>query len=184
MTSTLSTSEELCAHCVSLLGVSAAGILLGNEKSLLHTVAASDENTHLLELFAVQHDQGPCRDCYQTGKARANIGLHDPVAIALLQQRDIGQEQLEKGQLQRALSSRIVVEPAKDILAERRNVTPDSAYNALRAYAHGLLPLLIDAAPFHKKQDCAVKVLFTPLKRIPALQSAADAKPSPPQRHP
>ncbi|MFJ5049950.1 ANTAR domain-containing protein [Streptomyces sp. NPDC088719] len=189
--------EELCAHCVSLLDVSAAGILLGNEKSLLHTVAASDENTHLLELFAVQHDQGPCVDCYETGKARANIDLHDladtgswpafaeqardsgfqtshvfplrlrsravgamnlfhtsrqPLSpqdaslaqaladiatIALLQQRDIGQEQLEKSQLQRALSSRIVIEQAKGILAERGNVTPDNAYNALRAYARG-----------------------------------------------
>ncbi|MEV6473953.1 hypothetical protein [Streptomyces sp. NPDC051657] len=42
--------EELCAHCVSLLDVSAVGILLADEKGLLHTIAASDQNTHLLEL--------------------------------------------------------------------------------------------------------------------------------------
>ncbi|MFC9803957.1 hypothetical protein ACFWGE_30650 [Streptomyces bacillaris] len=43
--------EELCAHCVDLLDVSAGGILLANEKDLLHTIAASDQTTHLLELF-------------------------------------------------------------------------------------------------------------------------------------
>ncbi len=72
--------EGLCAHCVSLLDVSAVGILLANEKGLLHTIAASDQNTHLLELFAIQHDEGPCLDCYRAGDARINIDLHDPVA--------------------------------------------------------------------------------------------------------
>ncbi|MFE2376590.1 GAF and ANTAR domain-containing protein [Streptomyces sp. NPDC059398] len=187
--------EGLCAHCVALLDVSAAGILLANEKGLLHTVAASDENTHLLELFAVQHDQGPCLDCYRTRDARSNIDLHDPsdtgawpafadkarrsgfqishvfplrlrnravgamnlfhtsrqslstqdaslaqaladvATIAILQQRDLGHEQMEKSQLQHALSSRIVVEQAKGILAERWTVDPSTAYNALRVYA-------------------------------------------------
>lgn len=187
--------DELCAHCVSLLDVSAAGILLANEKGLLHTVAASDENTHLLEIFAIQHDQGPCLECYRTRASRTNIDLHDHTAnsswlafagqarksgfktshvfplrlrtralgamnlfhtsrqalseqdaslaqaladvasIALLQQRDLGHEQMEKNQLQRALSSRIVIEQAKGILAERWMVKPDTAYGALRAYA-------------------------------------------------
>lgn len=187
--------EELCAHCVSLLDVSAAGILLANEQGLLHTVAASDENTHLLELFAVQHDQGPCLDCYRTRTARHNIDLRDTVStgawrafaehargsgfqtshvfplrlrdravgamnlfhtsrqslspqdaslaqaladvatIALLQQRDLGHEQREKTQLQHALSTRIVIEQAKGILAERWTVSPETAYKALRAYA-------------------------------------------------
>ncbi|MFD3441618.1 ANTAR domain-containing protein [Streptomyces sp. NPDC058685] len=68
--------EQLCTHCVALLDVSAAGILLAGEGDTLHTIAASDENTHLLELFALQHDQGPCLDCYRDGQARINIDLH------------------------------------------------------------------------------------------------------------
>lgn len=217
--------EELCAHCVSLLDVSAAGILLANEKGLLHTVAASDENTHLLELFAIQHDQGPCLDCYRMREARSNIDLHDPVAnnawpafadqarksgfqtshvfplrlrdravgamnlfhasrqslsppdtslaqaladvatIALLQQRDLGQEQLEKSQLQRALSSRIVIEQAKGILAERWTVNTDIAYNALRTYAR---------ARHLRISDCARQIIDQTLDtdQIPRPQSA------------
>ncbi|MFF3260237.1 ANTAR domain-containing protein [Streptomyces sp. NPDC002932] len=61
--------------------------------------------------------------------------LADIATIALLQQRDIGQEKLEKNQLQRALSSRIVIEQAKGILAERWTTDTDTAYNALRTYA-------------------------------------------------
>lgn len=61
--------------------------------------------------------------------------LADIATIALLQQRDLGQEQREKAQLQHALTSRITIEQAKGILAERWNTNPDLAFNALRAYA-------------------------------------------------
>lgn len=74
--------EQLCGHCVTLLDVSAAGILLANEKDTLQIIAASDENTHLLELFALQHDQGPCVDCYRTSTARINIDLDNPADTA------------------------------------------------------------------------------------------------------
>ncbi|MCF3960226.1 GAF and ANTAR domain-containing protein [Streptomyces fuscigenes] len=187
--------QQLCGHCVMLLDVSAAGILLADERDILQTVAASDETTEMLELFALQHDQGPCLECYSSGRARTNIdlgnsaavsawpafaaqarrsGLHtshvfplrlrdravgalnlfhhgsqsltsqdaslaqalaDVATIALLQQRDIGREQQEKAQLQYALTSRITIEQAKGILAERWNSTPDTAFRALRSYA-------------------------------------------------
>ena len=56
--------------------------MLGDEHGELHTIAASDENTRLLELFAIQHDQGPCVDTFRSGVQRANIDLTDPKATA------------------------------------------------------------------------------------------------------
>jgi len=38
-------------------------------------VAASDERTRLLELFEVQNDEGPCRDCYRLGQPVVNVDL-------------------------------------------------------------------------------------------------------------
>ena len=35
----------------------------------VQVVASSSHQMHLLELFEVQHDQGPCLDCYRTGEA-------------------------------------------------------------------------------------------------------------------
>ena len=51
------------------------GILLADQNDDLHVLAASDEHTRLLELFALQHDQGPCVECYRSGPARTNIDL-------------------------------------------------------------------------------------------------------------
>ncbi|MFE2418831.1 GAF domain-containing protein [Streptomyces hokutonensis] len=68
--------HRLSARCVELLDVSAAGILLVDAHGELQIIAASDEHTRLLELFALQHDQGPCVECYRTGAARTNIDLN------------------------------------------------------------------------------------------------------------
>ena len=46
---------------------SEAGILLVDEAGDLQFVAASHERAHLLELFQVQNQEGPCHDCYTTG---------------------------------------------------------------------------------------------------------------------
>ncbi|WP_328748535.1 GAF and ANTAR domain-containing protein [Streptomyces sp. NBC_00285] len=67
--------HRLSARCVELLDVAAAGILLADAHGELQIIAASDEHTRLLELFALQHDQGPCVECYRTGTARTNIDL-------------------------------------------------------------------------------------------------------------
>ncbi|MGW3105049.1 GAF domain-containing protein [Streptomyces sp. NPDC001100] len=74
--------HRLSARCVELLDVSAAGILLVDAHGELQTIAASDEHTRLLELFALQHDQGPCVECYRTGAARTNIDLTRPETTA------------------------------------------------------------------------------------------------------
>ncbi|GAA4715736.1 GAF and ANTAR domain-containing protein [Phytohabitans rumicis] len=58
----------LTERCVELLGVSAAGVLLTNQRGELRVIAASTERTRLLELFQLQTDQGPCVDCFRTGR--------------------------------------------------------------------------------------------------------------------
>jgi GAF domain-containing protein len=57
----------LTDRCVHLLGVSAAGVLLTDQRGALQVVAASSERTRLLELFQLQTDEGPCVDCFRTG---------------------------------------------------------------------------------------------------------------------
>jgi transcriptional regulator with GAF, ATPase, and Fis domain len=197
---------QLCTHCLDLLDVSAAGILLADEEGSPHTVAASDETTHLLELFALQHDEGPCVECYRSGTARLDTDLVDAEAtrawpafaanaresgfstshtfplrlrertvgalnlfhtgaqplgpqdaslaqaladvatIALLQHRALDRQHIEKAQLQRALTSRITIEQAKGILAERWGTDVDSAFAALRVYARSNRSRVSDCA--------------------------------------
>ncbi|WP_182443958.1 GAF and ANTAR domain-containing protein [Streptacidiphilus sp. PB12-B1b] len=187
--------HRLSVRCVELLDVSACGVLLADEHEVLQVLAASDEHTRLLELFALQHDQGPCVECYQSGRPRTNISLGDqdaarrwpqftPTArrsgfvsvtaiplrlrgrvigalglfqtrpdplsdvdtalaqaladvatIAILQQRTLAHSETERGQLQYALTSRIVLEQVKGILAERWQVSTDEAFAAFRSYA-------------------------------------------------
>ena len=55
--------------------------------------------------------------------------------IAILQQRTLDHSQIERAQLQTALTSRIVLEQAKGILAERWHVSVDVAFAAFRSYA-------------------------------------------------
>jgi len=182
----------LTQRCVQLLGVSAAGLLLTDERDTLQVVAASSERTRLLELFQLQTDQGPCVDCYHTGQpvsvadlpsagrwprftaAAAEVGfaavhavpmrlraevigalnffdtnpgaldegklrigqaLADVATIGLLQQRAIHRRDLLSGQLQTALNSRILIEQAKGVLAERLHLDVADAFAALRSVA-------------------------------------------------
>ncbi|MDC0773151.1 GAF and ANTAR domain-containing protein [Streptomyces sp. HD] len=187
--------QRLSARCVELLDVSAAGILLADAHGELQIIAASDEHTRLLELFALQHDQGPCVECYRTGAARTNIDLTRPettvgwphfavraretgyvsthaiplrlrsrvvgalnlfqttplrlgdddialaqaladvATITILQQRTLEQSHVENSQLETALTSRVLIEQVKGVLAERWNTSVDDAFAAFRAYA-------------------------------------------------
>nr|WP_324609612.1 MULTISPECIES: hypothetical protein [unclassified Streptomyces] len=70
--------QRLSTRCVELLDVSAAGIPLADAHGELQIIAASDEHTRLLELFALQHDQGPCVECHRTGSPRTDIDLTRP----------------------------------------------------------------------------------------------------------
>jgi transcriptional regulator with GAF, ATPase, and Fis domain len=58
----------LTDRSVQLLDVSAAGLLLADPRGELRVVAASSQAARLLELFQLQNDQGPCLDCFRSGR--------------------------------------------------------------------------------------------------------------------
>jgi len=179
----------LTGRCVQLLGVSAAGLLLTDQRGTLQVVAASSERTRLLELFQLQTDQGPCVDCFRTGQpvsvadlpsagrwprftaAAAEVGfaavhavpmrlraevigavnffdtitgaldegklrigqaLADVATIGLLQHRALHRRDVLTEQLQTALNSRVLIEQAKGVLAERLHVDVAEAFALLR----------------------------------------------------
>jgi hypothetical protein len=196
--------QVLAVRCVELLGVGAAGIMLAGQGGSLMTVAASDERARLLELFEIQNDEGPCRDCYRLGAAVVNVDLDgarerwpqfapqaiaggfrsanalplrlrsqvvgslnlfhadtgglggaelrlaqalaDAATIGILQQRTIRRGEIVAGQLQSALTSRVVIEQAKGVLAERLQISIDVAFEMLRSAARSRNRLLSELA--------------------------------------
>ncbi|GAA1542339.1 GAF and ANTAR domain-containing protein [Nocardioides humi] len=59
--------DDLVNSCVSLFDIAAAGLVLADAGDRLRVLAATSEETRLLELFELQNEQGPCLDCYRTG---------------------------------------------------------------------------------------------------------------------
>ncbi|MFG2006728.1 GAF and ANTAR domain-containing protein [Spirillospora sp. NPDC048911] len=186
--------QELAEGCVRLLQVNAAGLLVTDQQNRLRLVAASSEQSRLVELFQLQNEQGPCLDCFRSGQpvhcadlagpqaarwpqfadqARTcgfaavsalpmrlrqdTIGamnvfrttpgalppdtialaqaMADIATIALLQERTIREGQALSEQLQAALTSRVIIEQAKGVLAERHDYSMEQAFTALRRYA-------------------------------------------------
>ncbi len=68
----------LTDRSVALLGASAAGVMLADPRGELRVAAASSEEAGLLELFQLQNDQGPCLDCFRTGRAVTATDLAGP----------------------------------------------------------------------------------------------------------
>jgi len=196
--------QVVATRCVELLDVAAAGLMLADQNGSLVAVAASDERARVLELFEVQNDEGPCRDCYRLGSAVVNVDLDgamarwprfapqaiaegfcsanalplrlrsqvvgslnlfqaspgglasldlrlaqalaDAATIGILQQRTVRHGEIAAGQLQAALTSRIIIEQAKGVLAERLQISTDDAFGVLRAAARSHNWLLSDLA--------------------------------------
>lgn len=59
--------STLAEQAAELLNVSAAGVVLSDQRGGLATTAASSNQARVLELVAVQTDDGPCLDCLRTG---------------------------------------------------------------------------------------------------------------------
>jgi GAF domain-containing protein len=185
--------DQLVEASVALLGVTAAGLLLDDQKGSLALVASSSEGTRLLEIFQLQTNEGPCLDCVRTGKAVTSADLEadrdrwpvfvpealaagfrsvtavplrlraetigglnmfsdtatlladddrdlaqalaDVATIGILQQRSAHRTSVLAEQLQHALNSRVVIEQAKGVIADRDQVSMDVAFATLRKHA-------------------------------------------------
>jgi transcriptional regulator with GAF, ATPase, and Fis domain len=185
--------HQVTVRCAQLLGVAAAGVLLTDQRGALRVIAASTEQTRLLELLQSQTDQGPCPECFHTGRpvavadlstatgrwprfvaearetgfasvhalpmrlrtevigalnlfhtepgaldentVRLGQALADVATIGLLQARAIRHRETIAEQLQTALNSRIVIEQAKGVIAERRHLDMDQSFTLLRGSA-------------------------------------------------
>src|ERR1700691_3476761 len=68
----------LTDRSVVLLSASAAGVMLADPRGELRVAASSNEAAGLLELFQIQNDQGPCLDCFRTGRAVTAADLAGP----------------------------------------------------------------------------------------------------------
>jgi hypothetical protein len=67
----------LADRCVRVLDVAAAGLMLAGPDGDLRVMASSSEAMRVLELFELQSDDGPCPDCYLSGKPVVNQDLAD-----------------------------------------------------------------------------------------------------------
>ncbi|GAA4883914.1 GAF and ANTAR domain-containing protein [Actinomycetospora straminea] len=184
---------ELTADCVALFAVDTAGLLLADGRYRPRVVAASTEETRLVELFELQADEGPCLECLRSSRRvsepdlveatarwpgfapraldagfravhaipmrlrRQTIGalnlftaspgdlpaadvlaaqaLADVATISVLQNQASVSRRDVTAQLQLALDSRIVIEQAKGVLAERGGLDMTTAFDRLRKYA-------------------------------------------------
>src|ERR1017187_8548923 len=121
----------LTDRSVQLLDVSAAGLLLADPRGELRVVAASSEAARLLELFQIQNDQGPCLDCFRSGRPVQSVDL---AAEAQRWPRFAPAAREAGFAAVQALPMRLR-EQAKGKLAERLGLDMDQAFNLLRDYA-------------------------------------------------
>jgi GAF domain-containing protein len=194
----------LTDRCVEVLDVAAAGLMLVSLGGDLRVAASSSEAMRVLELFEQQSDEGPCPDCYRSGKPIINQNLAavdgrwprfapralaagfrsvhalpmrlrgqtigalnlfrvdegkledadvavaqafaDVATIGILQHRAAAEAHVLNEQLHHALKTRIIVEQAKGVVAERTGVDMDQSFSLLRVYARNHNLRLLDVA--------------------------------------
>ncbi len=67
----------LAGRCVELFDAGDAGFMLSDSAGRLQVVASSSHQMRLLELFELQHDEGPCLEAYQQGHRIEATDLRD-----------------------------------------------------------------------------------------------------------
>jgi transcriptional regulator with GAF, ATPase, and Fis domain len=185
--------HTLATRSVQLLDADAAGIMLADAHGDLHVMASSAEEARMLELYELQNNEGPCLDCFRSGRpvaqedlaamrtawpaftqrlqqfgyhsaqalpmrlrnetigalnlfrtrpgrlSEADLGIGQAMAdvatVGLIQERAIATRELLATQLQTALTSRVQLEQAKGMLAQRSGLPMDQAFRVMRAYA-------------------------------------------------
>ena len=210
----------LTDRCVEVLDVAAAGLMLAAPEGELRVMAASSPSMRGLELFELQAQEGPCLDCYRTGRPVLNEDLEtaddrwphfapaarlagfrsvqalpmrlrgsvigalnlfhtelgamrpadvdaaqafaDVATIGILQNRATLEAQLVNDQLNTALNSRIVIEQAKGMVAERNNLDMAASFELLRSHARNHNLRLVDVALGVIDGDVAVAGLDHP----------------------
>src|SRR3990170_1308862 len=65
--------QTLTERCVELLGADAAGLMLADQRGHLRVVASSAESARQVEIFELQHSEGPCLDCFHSGQQIVNL---------------------------------------------------------------------------------------------------------------
>jgi GAF domain-containing protein len=194
--------HNLADHTAAVSDAASVGLMLADEDGHLHYMAASTESAKHLELFQLQHSEGPCLECFRTGQpvSIAELGtederwpaftprayeagvrsvhafpmrlrdrvigalnvfdedpmpfrpedikvvqaLADVATIAIIQERAISRAETVTEQLQAALNSRIVIEQAKGMIAQRHGVDVDTAFKRLRDHARSTQMRLAD----------------------------------------
>lgn len=64
--------DSLAHRVVSLLDVAACGLVVADHHDTLNLIAATTEDTRMLELMQLQNSEGPCFECYHSG-----VPVHD-----------------------------------------------------------------------------------------------------------
>ena len=72
--------------------------------------------------------------------------LADVASVGILSQRLLSRSELVNQQLQTALNTRVIIEQAKGVLAERGSVDMDQAFLLLRSHARRTHQRLVDVA--------------------------------------
>jgi len=196
--------QSLVETCHDLLDVSEGGILLADDTGELEVVASTSEATSLVETMQLDAEEGPCWECFRTGKvvsvpsldegdarwprfARVareqgfrsvhavplrlretvigtlNLLRHEPgelnerdvrvaqaladvATIGIVQERTLRESAVVQAQLQSALTTRVVIEQAKGVLAHTHDVSTDEAFELMRSHARRTRTRLADVA--------------------------------------
>ena len=196
--------QSLVETCHDLLDVSEGGILLADDSGELEVVASTSEATSLVETMQLDAEEGPCWECFRTGKvvsvtsldaadapwprfARVareqgfrsvhavplrlretvigtlNLLRHEPgelnerdvrvaqaladvATIGIVQERTLRESAVVQAQLQSALTTRVVIEQAKGVLAHTHDVSTDEAFELMRSHARRTRTRLADVA--------------------------------------